>query len=227
MVSSAHRAVLCIETSMTRGSIALCEPTGALLGERTWARGFSHGEKITWMIRDLLSEMNRSVEDLRGFAVNVGPGSFTGLRIGLAAARALAFGQDIPIWTCNTFELIAARCRLDPSLSRRSVAIAINAHGDSVFVARILSDGHLTPPRRLKFSQVTPTSELWNTPEDVLLTDLTETADLFSGEIRPIEPQYSPHAASIPNALSFSDPPKVWKDIHALYLKDSEAEERR
>ncbi|MBI9070018.1 MAG: tRNA (adenosine(37)-N6)-threonylcarbamoyltransferase complex dimerization subunit type 1 TsaB [Melioribacteraceae bacterium] len=66
-----------------------------------------HSEKLVLMIEDVLRESGLKVNDLKAVAVSLGPGSFTGLRIGMATAKGLAFGANIPIIPVPTFEALA------------------------------------------------------------------------------------------------------------------------
>jgi tRNA threonylcarbamoyladenosine biosynthesis protein TsaB len=66
-----------------------------------------HSEKLIELVKLSLSEFDTSINDLRAIAVSMGPGSFTGLRIGLAAAKGLALGADLPIIPVPTFLAVA------------------------------------------------------------------------------------------------------------------------
>ncbi len=66
-----------------------------------------HSEKLLDLVDESLSAFNLEVKDLSGIAVSMGPGSFTGLRIGLAAAKGLALGADLPLIPVPTFYAVA------------------------------------------------------------------------------------------------------------------------
>lgn len=85
-----------IETSGARGGVALVED-GAVLGARLFEKGMVHGREIAPAIRALCEESGRRLEDLDLLAVDLGPGSYTGLRVGLAAAKGLAFALGRPL----------------------------------------------------------------------------------------------------------------------------------
>ena len=67
----------------------------------------SHAEKIFEIIDDVIKASGVKLNDLRAIAVSVGPGSFTGLRIGMSAAKGIAFGASLPIIPVPTFEALA------------------------------------------------------------------------------------------------------------------------
>ena len=67
----------------------------------------SHAERIIGIIDQVLMEANLKVDQLDGFAVSIGPGSFTGLRIGLSVVKGLAFDPPIPVVPVNTLDVLA------------------------------------------------------------------------------------------------------------------------
>jgi len=85
-----------IETSEPIGSVALLSD-GSLAEERTLDRPLSHAESLLPAMHDLLEDSGIAKEKIDRIVVNRGPGSFTGLRIGLAAAKGLAQALDIPL----------------------------------------------------------------------------------------------------------------------------------
>jgi tRNA threonylcarbamoyl adenosine modification protein YeaZ len=98
--------VLGIETSSRRGSVALVE------GDQLVARGESvgsgtHGEHILPLIDRLVAEAGFAPSSIDRLAVGVGPGSFTGLRVGIAIAQGIAVGLDIPVFGVSSLEAMA------------------------------------------------------------------------------------------------------------------------
>jgi tRNA threonylcarbamoyladenosine biosynthesis protein TsaB len=67
-----------------------------------------HGKKLTRLIEKALAEAGIQAKDLSAIAISNGPGSYTGLRIGLATAKGLCFGLDLPLIALNTLEIMAA-----------------------------------------------------------------------------------------------------------------------
>lgn len=97
--------ILCIETSHEYGSISL------LVGEQTYdieytKDSFSHAEKINLMIDEVMQRAKLSLQELDYIAVNGGPGSYTGLRIGVSTAKALCYSLDIPLIALDSFEIM-------------------------------------------------------------------------------------------------------------------------
>lgn len=98
--------ILGIETSLYAGSIAVSEE-GKILGEYYFNTGPSHSEKLLSSVDWLISELDIEKSELGGIAVSLGPGSFTSLRIGVAAAKGLAYSLEVPITGVSTLELMA------------------------------------------------------------------------------------------------------------------------
>ena len=70
-----------------------------------------HGQKLMPLIEALLSQVGVEVDELDAVAVSKGPGSYTGLRIGVSTAKGLAFAQDIPIIGVDTLDALALRVK--------------------------------------------------------------------------------------------------------------------
>ena len=85
--------LLALETSAERGSVALFDG-GELIGESWLDAGERHAASLLVSLDRLLAEHGRALEQIDRIALSIGPGSFTGLRIGLATALGLAFGTD-------------------------------------------------------------------------------------------------------------------------------------
>ncbi len=69
--------------------------------------GYSHAEKLHVFINDILNKNNVNPQDLKAVAVSKGPGSYTGLRIGVSAAKGLAYALDIPLIAVSTLAVLA------------------------------------------------------------------------------------------------------------------------
>ena len=98
--------ILAFETSAKAASVALTE-NGKLLGESYQNTGLTHSQTLMVMAEDLLKQCGRTVQDITALAVAEGPGSFTGVRIGVAAAKGFAWGREIPCYGISTLEAMA------------------------------------------------------------------------------------------------------------------------
>src|SRR6266478_6775542 len=99
--------VLAVETSTLAGGAALLDGE-LVVGEYALDVSATHSERLMGAIDRLLTDAGWSVRDLEGLAVSVGPGSFTGLRIGLSTVKGLALALSIPIVPVPTLDAMAA-----------------------------------------------------------------------------------------------------------------------
>ena len=98
--------ILAFETTAKAGSVALVE-NGKLLGEFYQNTGLTHSQTLLTMAQELLKSCGKAVTDVAAVAVAQGPGSFTGVRIGVAAAKGFAWGAGIPCYGISTLEAMA------------------------------------------------------------------------------------------------------------------------
>ena len=98
--------ILAFETSAKAASVALVE-NGKLLGESYQNTGLTHSQTLMVMAEDLLKQCGKTVNDITAVAVAEGPGSFTGVRIGVAAAKGFAWGRELPCYGISTLEAMA------------------------------------------------------------------------------------------------------------------------
>jgi tRNA threonylcarbamoyl adenosine modification protein YeaZ len=102
------RRLLAIDTSGMNALVALGEADGTLVAERRWVAGYRHGEELLARIDEMLAAAGVPMAELSGIVVGTGPGAFTGLRVGLATAKALAYGLGVPIAGVATSEALLA-----------------------------------------------------------------------------------------------------------------------
>lgn len=98
--------ILAIDTATEVGAVALLEDE-TLRGDCRINRKFIQSQKLVLMIEELVHHVDLSLQQLDGIAVSVGPGSYTGLRIGLSVAKGLAFSLDISVIGVNSLDALA------------------------------------------------------------------------------------------------------------------------
>ena len=103
--------LLAFETSAKAGSVALLQD-GKLLGESYQNTGLTHSQTLMVMAQQLLEGCGHTPQDVQAVAVAAGPGSFTGVRIGVAAAKGFAWGGEIPCYGVSTLEAMALQLGL-------------------------------------------------------------------------------------------------------------------
>jgi tRNA threonylcarbamoyladenosine biosynthesis protein TsaB len=99
--------ILSIETATLAGGVALMEEAG-LIAEYRLHVEVRHSERLLSAIDRLLSDSGTAAADLDAIAISIGPGSFTGLRVGLSTAKGLAMGSRKPLVTVPTLEAMAS-----------------------------------------------------------------------------------------------------------------------
>ena len=119
--------LLAIDTSGTNALVALGEADGTLLTERRWLAGYRHGEELLTRIDEMLTATRTPLAQLGGIVVGTGPGAFTGLRVGLATAKALARGLDVAIAGVPTSEALLGAASLAGSLEGTAAVLLLPA----------------------------------------------------------------------------------------------------
>ncbi|TJY32516.1 tRNA (adenosine(37)-N6)-threonylcarbamoyltransferase complex dimerization subunit type 1 TsaB [Pontimicrobium aquaticum] len=99
--------ILNIETSTTNCSVSLSNNGETVVLKEDYNSNYSHAERLHVYIDEVLKEANVSLGDLKAIAISKGPGSYTGLRIGVSAAKGLCFALDIPLISIPTLESLA------------------------------------------------------------------------------------------------------------------------
>lgn len=103
--------VLNIETATTNCSVSLSKDGETLVLKEDKDSGYSHAEKLHVYINELFKEANINPKDIDAVAVSKGPGSYTGLRIGVSAAKGLCFALDKPLLAVSTLESLAQQVK--------------------------------------------------------------------------------------------------------------------
>ena len=98
--------IIQLETTTKQCSVALSYNGNCISKKVLLAEHFSHDEKLHVFIREVLQEANVGFSELDAVAISKGPGSYTGLRIGVAAAKGLCFALDLPLIGIHTLELM-------------------------------------------------------------------------------------------------------------------------
>lgn len=129
--------ILALETSGFGGTIALLEDEN-VLGERTLNAQRRHAQTLVPEIQALLQEQGRKPADCEVIAVSTGPGSFTGLRVGITCAKTMAYATGARLAAVPTFPCLAAGCPVDVT----DVQVIMNAQRQELFVGRYLRTEH-------------------------------------------------------------------------------------
>ena len=123
--------ILAVDTATTTCSVAIADKT-SLISEFTLVREETHSKHLMEMIKAVLRVSGLNFSDLDGFAVTRGPGSFTGLRIGISAIKGLAVASEKPVVGVSSLETLA----LQVSYSRDLICPILDARRGEVYFSR-------------------------------------------------------------------------------------------
>ena len=128
--------ILALDSTAQVGSVALCQDE-TLIAEYTINTGHTHSETLLPMVESVLKISGHTVDDVDLFACTAGPGSFTGVRIGAATIKGLAFGKGKPCMGVSTLEALALN-----GVSHKGILCpAMNARRAQVYNALFSYDG--------------------------------------------------------------------------------------
>ena len=226
---------LAFESSAKAASVALCDG-GTLIAQSTQICGQTHSVTLLPMAQDLLKNAGKTLEDVELFAVAHGPGSFTGIRIGVSTVKGLAWGCDKPAVGVSTLEAMAWNgvafgegellcCVMD---ARRSQVY------NAVFAAEGGQLTRLTPDRAIALSQLA--EELQGDPRPKLVVG--DGAALCSGFLSEagIPCRMAPAQLVMQNAVGVALAAEEMaargetvsaRDLVPVYLRLSQAERER
>jgi len=148
--------MLGITTATPRGSVALVEE-GRLVGRASYEGEMHHAERIFGALDELLTDVGVDRQSLGAVGCDVGPGSFTGIRAGLAAAKGIALGLGVPLLGVGSLEAMAAAAWAEPALPEldRVVCLLDARRGETFFAAYdrclglVAGPGHVRTPELL------------------------------------------------------------------------------
>ena len=108
--------ILNIETATKNCSVALAKEGKTILCKEIAEEGYSHAERLHVFIEEIIKEVGITFQDLIAIAVSQGPGSYTGLRIGVSAAKGFCFALDIPLIAVDTLQILASQATISSGL---------------------------------------------------------------------------------------------------------------
>lgn len=220
--------ILALDTSSASGSAAVARD-GAILAEQIGDGTRTHGERLPRELMTVLDTAGLSIRDVDRFAVSVGPGSFTGLRVGIATIQGLAVAGHTPVVPISTFEALATVTR-----ASERVAVWIDAHRGEVF-ATLYGPDAAAPPIEIATS-LTPDATLdrWGAslagaPSIHFAGDgALKYADAIRARLgsRAILPGGVPPLAGVIAGLAFRHPERAVAPhaVVPLYVRRSDAE---
>lgn len=221
--------LLAMETSGRTGLVALEAPDGTERF-RTTPADSRHGRHLVPTIQDLLAESDLRVSALEALAVGVGPGSFTGLRIGVTAAKLLAHLAGCPLVAMDSLEVLAGSA----PATARTVAVVVDAQRGELFVAgfhRGATGAELVsaaPTARVESAPWLAALEqgTWVIVAEPLRSRLAWPTGVELAPASAAEPAPGPLLRTARAALDRGDPVDLAR-LEPHYLRRSAAEEQR
>ncbi len=209
--------LLAVDTSGPTGSLALAAVDGGKvlkLHESSWIKKAMHSEVATVRLQELLKGSGATFRSLTHLAVNCGPGSFTGLRVGINMVKSLAYALALPVAPLNTLETLAFR----EGLPGERIFVALRAV-QNFFYCAAYTKGETGMACILE-----PRSAL-----EEELEKLAQGLDKVRIEGRTLAFDPLTSANVLLPLLTQLTPPRPylnWKQIEPLYIRGSEAEEK-
>jgi len=145
-----NQLILLIETATSNCSVALSE-NGKIIAVKEANEQNIHASHITLFIHELMKNTGKKYTDLKAVAVSKGPGSYTGLRIGVSTAKGLCYALDIPLLGVDTLEAMACGLLLQNEISDSELLIPmIDARRMEVYTGVFKSNLELVEPVHAK-----------------------------------------------------------------------------
>jgi tRNA threonylcarbamoyladenosine biosynthesis protein TsaB len=224
---------LAIETCTPEGSLAVSKGENVLTS-RQWGSQGSHSNVITQQLEDCLKESGLQLKDLGAIIVGVGPGSFTGIRIGLNLAKSLAYAFDLPVYEFSSL----INCAEPAAKNGKTIVFsAMNAFRNLYYCSKYQqrSDGFLeiiSPESALTIEEITVlldhTDCVVGDAASSLHSELaSKKIEIFSAGLTPIAANYVPlffRQTKVESSIGATA--KVWNQVAPLYVRASEAEEK-
>ncbi len=173
--------ILGLDTSTLMTTCAVIDDDN-LIGEFSLSLDMSHSEALVPMIKSLLDNLNLRVEDMDGFAISTGPGSFTGLRIGLATAKAFSHVSNKPIIGVSSLQVLALN-----AVGHEIVVPMMDARRDRVFtgIYNLTGEGikAILEPIAIKVAELIKILQQKQKPVYLIGDGATRYKDIFIEEL--------------------------------------------
>ena len=215
--------LLALESATSVCSVAVCDAAGRTLGHRRGEPGPDQADRLVELVDAVLRETGLDYPAVDLIAVNHGPGSFTGVRAGVAAARGLALAAARPVIAVNTLEVLAAA--LGPQTSG-SIVAALEARRGQVYVQTFdhrldaLSEPHAVVPEDVRLAEAARPIRLVGNGADLLRAVLPHDLAVSHESAEPDALHVARRAAS---RLAAGERPVPAHTVQPLYLRAPDA----
>ena len=138
-----RRVLLAFDTASPQVSVAVLDDAGDVVAELLSGETMRHGELLAPLVEQALAQAGATRLDVTAVAVGVGPGPFTGLRVGLVTARTLGFVLDVPVYGVCSLDVLALEA-VDTGAVAEAFVVASDARRKEVYLAAYDGDGART-----------------------------------------------------------------------------------
>lgn len=182
--------ILAIDTATRSAGLAVHD--GATVrAEFTWNTADHHTVELMPRVVDILAQIDVTIDQLSGLAISIGPGSFTGVRVGVAAAKGLALARHIPVVGVRSTDILAYAVQwCEPPL-----VVLVRAGRDRLIAAKYVKDAEWRQDGDFILTTAELIGELWDTPTTVcgeLIAGEQETIRRRLGDrVRVLSPAFS------------------------------------
>lgn len=224
-----HKYILSVDTATPCSTVALTTGSrrdGRVLGILSISSNVTHSRRLLVAIERLLADTGILKEELSGFAVGLGPGSFTGLRIGMATVKGLSAASAKPMYGVSTLDLAAANCT-----DSRLICSVLDARKKEVYTAFYRTDAVGQTNRITEIVAISPEALTEQITEPVLMVGdgLLAYGDYWQsqlGDQLTVAPAHlwSPSAATLGLMAGELDEPLDVGTATPLYVRASDAE---
>jgi len=228
--------LLSIDTSTQTASVAVIA-SGKVMGEMMLNTPLTHSQKLMPLIESLIGQLSLKIKDFDGFCVCEGPGSFTGVRIGLSSAKAFAQAHGGFVVTETSMGLLA----LGNIIHEGIILAALDAKRREVYYGIYRSNGKVITKIE---EDVMPLSNLLEKVENMFSAErilcVGEALNIYSDEFSALKEHWNKnnyilgsenhnliHASSFAHLPLTSDQFKTYQDVKANYMRKSQAERDR
>jgi tRNA threonylcarbamoyl adenosine modification protein YeaZ len=209
--STTAGSLLAVATSSPQGSLALAHIDGQglkLLGHVSWEKKAMHSELATVKLEELLRQTGKSLNALTHIAVVNGPGSFTGIRVGINLARTLAYGLGLPAATFNALSVLACKHLRENERGLFALKAVQHYYYAAVYERHAHELKEILPPRSMAEAELAAHGRAWIEGRTEAFNPAVTATDLIEW------------LGCLPSHFS------SWKDAKPLYIRASEAEEK-
>lgn len=206
--------ILCIETATKLCSVALARD-GVLLASRDLESDkHVHAEKVNVFIDEVMKEAGLPLKELSAVAVGIGPGSYTGLRIGLSAAKGLCYALEIPIIGISTLHTLVAAARVRGASLSGTCWPMIDARRMEVFTQQYEANG--TASAQMEPLILDPTWAQENSPATVFGDGADKALELWTSAAITVVQGVRPNASAMAQEAERRYLEKVFDDLAYL-----------